>query len=84
MSKIEHPDAVLNFRGVQCPYNYVKTKLALEEMDLGSVVEVIVDEGEPARHVPASITADGQQVLDMRQDESGAFHIFIQKTSEYK
>jgi len=75
--------AVMNFHGVICPYNYVKTKLALEEMELGQIVEVIVDEGEPARHVPKSITADGQTLLEIFKDEAGLVHLVIQKTKEY-
>lgn len=83
MSQTGTNRAVLNFHGVQCPYNYVKTKLVLEEMELGQIVEVIVDEGEPARHVPQSITADGQTLLDTFKDEAGLVHLVIQKTKEY-
>ncbi|MFB3789642.1 MAG: sulfurtransferase TusA family protein [bacterium] len=83
MSQTATNRIVLKFHGVKCPYNYVKTKLALEEMELGQIVEVIVDEGEPSRHVPKSITADGQTLLDTFKDESGLVHLVIQKTKEY-
>lgn len=83
MSESVSPNLLLNFQGVTCPFNYVKTKLALEEMDLGQVLEVIVDPGEPARHVPKSITDDGQKVLNTFTDTDGLFHVVIQKTVEY-
>ncbi len=83
MSKSAVNPLVLNFHGVKCPYNYVKTKLALEEMEMGQIVEVIVDEGEPARHVPKSVTADGQTVLETFKDDAGRIHLVIQKTKEY-
>lgn len=75
-------DIFINCRGVLCPSNYVKTKLALEEMDMGQILEVVVDEGEPSRHVPKSVIQDGQTVLDTLRDEEGFMHIFIQKTAE--
>ena len=83
MDRVVAPDRILDFRGVQCPYNYVKTKLALEEMEIGSILEVIVDEGEPSRHVPKSIHEDGQEILEIFKDEEGLIHIRIRKTVEY-
>ena len=75
-------DRVLNCRGVPCPTNYVKTKLALEEMAVGEILEVIVDEGEPSRHVPESVLEDGQNVLDTFKDESGFVHVLIEKKTD--
>lgn len=83
---MSHPSSertVLDFRGVQCPYNYVKTKLFLEEAEMGTQVEVILDAGEPERHVPKSLTADGQTILETHTDEENRVHIVVQKTTEY-
>lgn len=74
---------VLDYRGVQCPYNYVKTKLYLEELDLNEIVEVIVDEGEPSRHVPKSLQEDGQTILESFTDGEGRAHFVVQKTADY-
>ncbi|HIA14224.1 MAG TPA: sulfurtransferase TusA family protein [Nitrospirales bacterium] len=54
---------VLDLRGVQCPINYVKTKLRLEMMDSGERLAVFLDDGEPIRNVPASLKNDGHTVL---------------------
>lgn len=77
-------DLSRNFRGVVCPYNYVKTKLALEEMNRGQILEAIVDAGEPSRHVPQSVQQDGQTILNIVSDAEGFTHIFIQKTTDYE
>jgi sulfite reductase (ferredoxin) len=53
----------LDLRGVMCPINYVKTKLKLEMMDEGEVLEVWLDAGEPIRNVPQSLRNDGQKVV---------------------
>ncbi len=53
----------LDLRGVMCPINYVKTKLKLEMMDEGEVLEVWLDAGDPIKNVPQSLRNDGQKVL---------------------
>ncbi len=83
MSEVIAADQVLDFQGVACPFNYVKTKLALEDMEIGQVLEVMVDPGEPERHVPKSITNDGQEVLSQFTDNDGRVHIVIKKSVEY-
>lgn len=72
-------DVELNLRGVHCPYNYVRTKLKLEEMKVGQVLAVTVDAGEPARNVPRSVADDGHRVLELTPLEAG-LRIIIEKT----
>jgi tRNA 2-thiouridine synthesizing protein A len=68
----------LDLRGVICPYNFVKTKLKLESMEIGAQLMVLLDEGEPIRNVPQSITNEGHQIL--KQEKVGRyFMIVIQK-----
>ncbi len=55
--------AILDLRGVQCPINYVKTKLRLEMMESGECLAVFLDDGEPIRNVPASLKNDGHTIL---------------------
>ena len=75
---VETADAELDLRGVICPYNFVKTKLKLETMDAGQVLAVILDDGEPIRNVPRSVSDDGHTVL--RQEALNHSHrVFIKK-----
>lgn len=75
------PDAELDLRGVICPYNFVKTKLKLETMGAGQVLAVILDEGEPIRNVPRSVSDDGHTV--MRQEPfDQAYRVIIRKRSD--
>jgi TusA-related sulfurtransferase len=71
-------DVELNLRGVHCPYNFVRTKLKLEEMKVGEILAVTVDAGEPARNVPRSVADDGHRVLEMTPLDS-ALRIVIEK-----
>lgn len=71
-------DAELDLRGVICPYNFVKTKLKLETMQAGQVLAVILDEGDPIRNVPRSVSDDGHQILK-QEWLTGAYRVTIRK-----
>jgi TusA-related sulfurtransferase len=71
-------DAELDLRGVICPYNFVKTKLKLETMEPGQVLAVILDEGDPIRNVPRSVSDDGHTVLRQEAFDQ-AYRVTIRK-----
>jgi len=64
-------DQRLDLKGVPCPLNFVKTKLKLEGMEAGKILEVVLDDGEPITNVTASVKEEGHQILK------------VEKTSEY-
>ncbi|MBI5809909.1 MAG: sulfurtransferase TusA family protein [Deltaproteobacteria bacterium] len=71
-------DAELDLRGVMCPINFVKTKLKLESMETGEVLELVLDSGEPIQNVPKSIKEEGHRILEVKKEE-GHFRIKVQK-----
>ncbi len=71
-------DATLDLSGVKCPINFVKTKLKLEEMETGQLLEVVVDDGEPIRSVPKSLKDEGHKILKV-DDLGGRFKLLIRK-----
>jgi len=52
----------LDLTGVACPMNWVKTKLALEQLGPGDELTVRLDPGEPIESVPRSAREDGHDV----------------------
>ncbi len=68
----------LDLRGVICPYNFVKTKLKLETLEIGDQLMVLLDDGEPIRNVPQSITNEGHQILKLEKVEH-YYLVVIQK-----
>ena len=72
------PDDQIDLRGVLCPINFVKTKLKLEMMDSGQVLEVILDDGEPMRSVPRSVKEEGHKIVKVENME-GAYRLLIKK-----
>lgn len=63
------PSAERDLRGVACPMNFVKTKLALETINDGDVLKVLLDDGPPIENVPASVSAEGHEVLERSRQE---------------
>lgn len=72
------PDGHLDLRGTPCPINFVRTKLQLEKMAPGSLLEVWLDAGEPVEQVPDSLTMEGYRVEDL-QDCQGYFALRIRR-----
>ena len=57
----------LDLKGVACPFNYVQAKVRLETMDIGQLLEITIDDGEPIENVPASLTNDGHEIVDTKK-----------------
>ena len=52
-----------DFRGVACPMNFVKTKIALAPLAPGSLLEVWLDDGQPIGNVPGSVRNEGHEIV---------------------
>jgi TusA-related sulfurtransferase len=77
-SLILTPDAQLDLRGTPCPINFVRTKLYLEKMPPGGLLEVWLDPGEPLEQVPDSLTMAGYQIEQVT-DCAGYFSLVIRR-----
>ncbi len=76
MDELKAKDSV-DLRGVMCPTNFVKTKLKLEALDPGDILEVILDAGEPIANVPKSVKEEGHKIVKVTKDD-GFFKILIE------
>ena len=68
----------LDLRGVACPMNWVRTKMVLEDMEIGQKLEVVLDDGEPIRNVPRSLKDEGHKLLKVTP-EGICFRILIER-----
>lgn len=71
----------IDLRGVSCPTNFVKAKLALEMMDSGETVRFLLDDGEPVKNVPRSLKAEGHKLLGLQEVE-GHYELTLEKGEE--
>lgn len=53
----------LDLRGEVCPYTFVRTKLALEELFPGDELVLILDHRPAFTNVPQALVEDGHLVL---------------------
>lgn len=60
-------DSTLDITRDVCPITFVKTKLKLEQMNRGEILEVILNDGEPIRNVPRSIKDEGHRIVLVEQ-----------------
>jgi sulfite reductase (ferredoxin) len=61
------PDLEKDFRGIACPMNFVKTKMALARLRPGQTLRVLLDGGEPVDNVPKSAAAEGHLIVSQIQ-----------------
>ena len=72
-------DERLDLKGVPCPLNFVKSKLKLETMKSGEVLEIILDDGEPITNVTASVKEEGHRVLKVEDIGEGKWRLLVEK-----
>ncbi len=80
-TKTPVPDAQLDLRGTPCPLNFVRTKLRLEKMPPGAVLEVWLDPGEPIEQVPDSLRMEGYSIEQI-DDRSEFFSIWVRRPDQ--
>jgi TusA-related sulfurtransferase len=71
----------LDLKGEVCPYTFVKSKLMMEQLNLGEVLEVIVDHGPAAKNIPKSMEMEGQEVLEVKELNTSEWKIVLRKNS---
>ncbi|MBD1849349.1 sulfurtransferase TusA family protein [Leptolyngbya sp. FACHB-711] len=72
------PDAQMDLRGTPCPLNFVRTKLRLERMTPGALLEVWLDPGEPIEQVPDSLRMEGYGIEQI-EDRSEFFALKVRR-----
>ncbi len=72
---------LLDLSGVACPMNFVKTKIKLSGMPIGSQLDVILDDGAPIENVPLSLEEQGQKVVSREHISDAQWKIRVEKVS---
>ncbi len=76
------PDKKIDIRGLVCPYTFVKAKLAIEAMEVGQVLEILLDYEEASRSIPKSMEDHGQKVLKVEKTGEREWDLLIRKEKE--
>ena len=65
-------DYFLDITNEVCPMTFVKTKLKLEQLAKGEVLEVRLQGKEPLENVPRSAAEQGDTILSLDAEDDGA------------
>ena len=58
------PKQTLDLRTTKCPLNFVKTKLALEKLAAGDILEIWIDaQSQSTLNIPNSIAQEGHTII---------------------
>lgn len=70
-------DKELDLKGTVCPANFVKAKLALEGLDDGKVLRIIVDYEPAVSELPRAMEYEGHKVLEVKKLSATDWEIVI-------
>ena len=76
------PDKSINIKGHVCPYTFVKAKLAIESMEVGQILEILLDYEEAARSIPKSMEDHGQKILKVEKINETDWILQIKKEKD--
>ncbi|MBO6162622.1 MAG: sulfurtransferase TusA family protein [Eubacterium sp.] len=75
-------DDRVDITDVVCPVTFVKTKIALEELEDGQILQVHLNSGEPILNVPRSVKDEGHKILKISENEDGTYELYVRKVGD--
>lgn len=73
------PDARIDITAEVCPMTFVRTKIALERLPVGGLLEVRLRGDEPLRNVPESARDAGHTVLGLEPLDDGTWRLLLRR-----
>ena len=75
-------DETVDITDVVCPMTFVKAKVAMEELEIGQVLSVHMNDGEPVQNVPRSMKEEGHKILKLEDIEDGTYTLYVRKVED--
>ena len=75
-------DVTLDICGEVCPYTLVRTLLALEEMEPGAILSVLLDYPPALNNVPKSLRTYGHEILAIDEAGPGRWTVVVRKSGK--
>ncbi len=74
-------DKELDLKGEFCPYTFVKSKLALEDIEVGQVLRVVGDNTVSMEDIPHAMKDEGQAVLKVEKINDTDWEILVRRVA---
>ena len=62
-----------------CPMTFVRTRLALDKLAPGALLQVRLKGDEPLRNVPSTVKEQGHEIVSMETDPAGVATLLIRR-----
>jgi tRNA 2-thiouridine synthesizing protein A len=72
-------DRTLDITGLVCPMTFVRTRLALDCMERGQTLLVLLRGDEPRRNVPATALVQGHTVVEQLDGADGITRLWLRR-----
>jgi tRNA 2-thiouridine synthesizing protein A len=72
-------DLELDISGEVCPMTFVRTKLVLEQMAVGQVLNIKLRDGEPRHNVPRAIRDHGHEIVSLLPAGGDLYELVVRK-----
>ena len=72
------PDKVLDYLGLFCPEPVFRTRLEIDKLDVGQILDVLSDDPAAEEDIPRLLKNIGQKLLEVTK-EDGQYHFLIKK-----
>lgn len=72
-------DLFLDISGEVCPMTFVRTKLVLEQMAPGKVLNIKLRDGEPRQNVPRAVKDHGHEILGLTHLGGDLYELLVRK-----
>ena len=79
MPQAASADLAIDITRDTCPMTFVRTRLALDRLAPGQVLQIRLQGDEPRRNVPLTAAAQGHQVLGETADSAGVVTLLLRK-----
>ena len=75
-------DKKLDIRGEVCPYTLVKSKLGIETIEVGQIMEILLDYPEASDSIPKAMLNYGHSVLKVEKINDKEWIVQVRKEVE--
>lgn len=59
-----------------------KSKATMEDMEVGQIIEIRMNEGEPIQNVPRSLKEEGHEILKVINNNDGTYTVFVKRVDK--
>ena len=73
------PDKSIDIKGFVCPITFVRSKLAIESMKKGEVLEIFTDYEEASINIPRSMQEQGHESISVEKLGAKEWRLLVRK-----